>query len=88
MNDGILMSFQYTIILFLISVILSMVSWFLIFLFKKNNTLDSDLQKTKINYIDRFNNVNNKLETIHIDIALIKEKLNANQTNSDFSRNI
>jgi len=61
-----------TIILFLLSIISGMLSWFLILLYKKYSHVNEDLNHTKLNYIDRFGLVNSKLEAIHIDIALIK----------------
>jgi len=71
-----------TIILFLLTIICGMLSWFLILLFKKYTHVHEDLNLTKFNYIDRFGLVNSKLEAIHIDIALIKNNLHNYKDNN------
>lgn len=62
----------------IISFFIGSFSWFLNELYKKINSNFIDIQEVKSNYLDRFDNINSKLEDIHIDIALIKNKINSN----------
>jgi hypothetical protein len=66
----------FQILALLLTLFIAAISWFLLELYKKQNKHDDSINQIKLNYLDRFNAINSKLESIHIDIALIKNDLN------------
>jgi hypothetical protein len=66
----------FQILALLLTLFIAAISWFLLELYKKQNKHDDLINQIKLNYLDRFNAINSKLESIHIDIALIKNDLN------------
>lgn len=66
----------FQILALILTLFIAAISWFLLELYKKQNKHDDSINQIKLNYLDRFNAINSKLESIHIDIALIKNDLN------------
>lgn len=67
----------YQILILLLTLLISALSWFLLELYKKQNKNDDSINNIKLNYLERFNQINSKLESIHIDIAVIKKELSS-----------
>jgi len=59
----------------LLTLVISIISWFLIELYKRSIQNEKSLNDVKFNYLERFTQINSKLESIHIDIALIKNNI-------------
>ena len=68
----------YQILALILTLFIAAISWFLLELYKKQNKHDDSINQIKLNYLDRFNAINSKLESIHVDIAVIKNDLNKN----------
>jgi len=65
----------FQILVVVLTLFITAISWFLLELYKKQNKHDDSINQIKLNYLNRFNAINEKLESIHIDIALIKNDL-------------
>lgn len=65
----------FQILALILTLFIAAISWFLLELYKKQNKHDDSINQIKLNYLDRFNAINSKLESIHVDIAVIKNDL-------------
>jgi hypothetical protein len=65
----------FQILALILTLFIAAISWFLLELYKKQNKHDDSINHIKMNYLDRFNAINSKLESIHVDIAVIKNDL-------------